>query len=263
MIPFNAAGLLAMKMVVCALIAFAGCYWVLSNWFERRVSGREAVLLMMGLCALTCYTVSLVFSGGPGVIVIAGAVFGGAGALRLLAEWSDRRLAARLSEDEMAKYRQAIEDYPDNPYPHSLLADVYRRLGQHESAAAEHEAALVIDPSLREERYWLGRMRTELDRAAEKEMACPRCGAPRPGRQAACLECARPYSTMETWSHAFRGMDTRGKAMWLGFGLGALIVTGATAALAPGAMKAAAVVAVGLFPLAVMAMSWRMRRRTG
>lgn len=196
-------------------------------------------------------------------MVIAGVVFGGAGALRLLAAWSDRRLAARLNEDELAKYRQAIEDHPDNPYPHSLLADVYRGLGRDESAAAEYEAALAIDPSLREERYWLGRMRTELDRAAEKGMVCPRCGAPRRDRQAACLDCGRPYSTMETWFHAFHGMDTRGKAMWLGFGLGALIVAGATAALAPGAMKAAAVVAAGLFPLAVMAMSWRMRRRTG
>ncbi|MFB3879953.1 MAG: tetratricopeptide repeat protein [Armatimonadota bacterium] len=263
MLPLAWSSALAAKMVACALIAFAGCYWILANWFDQRLSGRETLLLMLGLLSLTSYAVSLLFSSGPGVAVIAAVVFGGAGALRVLAAWSDRRLADHLDEDEVAKYKQAVEDYPDNPYPHSLLADVYRRLGQREDAIAEYEAALALDPSLREERYWLGRIQTELDREAGKVMACPRCGALRRGKEAACAECGRPYSTVETWSHRFRRMEARGKAVWLGGALGALIVLGATAALAPRAMKAAAVVAAVLLPLAVMAISMRMRRSSG
>jgi tetratricopeptide (TPR) repeat protein len=168
-----------------------------------------------------------------------------------------------LDEDDVAKYQKAVEDYPENPYAHSLLADVYRRLGQHERAAAEYEAALAIDPSLREERYWLVRMRTELDRAAKKEMTCPRCGTPRRGRELECLECGRPYSSAETWLHALRVMEPARKALWLGMGLGALIAAIAILALAPGAMKVASLAVLFAAPVAIIAISRRMRQKMG
>jgi tetratricopeptide (TPR) repeat protein len=261
--PFGEAFLLAFKMVICCVISFAGAYWILAAWFDRRVSGREAILLLLGLVALMFFAISLVFKGGPGILVLAAVVFGGAALLRLLSRHAEGKLVARLNEDEIAKYQQAIEDYPENPYAHSLLADVYRRLGRRELAMAEYEAALNIDPSLRQERYWLERMRTELEQAATKEMTCPRCGTPRRGREIACAECGRPYSSLETWSHAFKLMEPSRKALWLGAGLGAVIAAAATAVLAPGVIKAASLAMLLLAPLAVIVMSRRIRQRTG
>jgi tetratricopeptide (TPR) repeat protein len=195
--------------------------------------------------------------------VLAALVFGSAAVLRLLARAADARLGSRLDEDEIAKYQQAIEDHPENPYPHSLLAEVYRRIGRRGLALAQYEAALAIDPSLRQERYWLERMRTELEQAARKEMTCPRCGVPRRGREIECLECGRPYSSAEVRLHAFRVMEPRRKARWLGICLGAAIAAVATAVLAPGVMKAASLAMLLLASVAVIVMSRRTRQRTG
>ncbi len=261
--PFGEAFLMALKMIVCSGICFTGAFWILANWFDRRISGREGVLLLAALAALMSYATSLTFRGGPGIIILAAVVFGGAAGLRLLAGRAERRLTSQLDEDEIAKYRQAIEDYPENPYAHSLLADVYRRLGRRELALAEYQAALDIDPSLRQESYWLERMRTEMEREARKQMACPRCGTPRQERQLACQECGRPYSSIETWSYAYRVADSRKKALWLAVAVGTLIVAGATAVFAPGTAKVGALAAVVVAPVVLIAMSRRIRQRTG
>ncbi len=261
--PFGEAFGIVFMIVICALIGFAGGLWILSGWFDRRLSSREAALLGLGLLVLMCWSVSLMLKGGPGILILFGVVFGTALLLRGLARYGEHSLAKRLDEAEIAKYEEAIEDHPDNPHAHSLLADVYRRLRRHELAAREYEVALRLEPSLKEERYWLEKMRSEIDRLASKKMACPRCGTVRRGGEAECLECGRLYSSIETWRHALRVMEPPKKALWLGIALGALAAAAALLSLAPGALRLAGLAALVLAPLAIIVMSVRMRRRTG
>lgn len=261
--PFGEAFATTFKIVVCALIGFAGGFWILSALFDRRISAREAVVLGLGLFFLMFFSISQMLHGGPGMLILFGGVFGSALLLRSLGRYADHRIAARLNDAEIEKYRQAIENYPDNPHPHSLLADVYRRLGEHELAAKEYQAALELDSSLREERYWLEQMRTEIERSTQKEMSCPRCGTARPGREPVCPECGRLYSTIETWRHALRAMEPRRKALWMGAGLGGLAAVIAVLSWAPGATKLMSVAVFVVAPIFVIVLSARMRRRTG
>ncbi len=261
--PFGEAFATTFKIVVCALIGFAGGFWILSALFDRRISAREAVVLGLGLFVLMFFSVSLALHGGPGLLVLSAGVFGTALLLRGLGRYADHAITDRLNEVEIAKYRQAIENYPDNPHAHSLLADVHRRLGEHELAAKEYEAALQLDPSLREERYWLEQMRTEVERATQKGMSCPRCGAARPPQEAMCPECGRLYSTIETWRHALRVIEPWCKALWMGAGLGGLAAVIAVLSWAPGAMKLMSIAVFVVAPVFVIVLSARMRRRTG
>lgn len=261
--PFGEAFLIAFKIVVCALIGFAGGYWILSALFDRLISLREAVMLGVGLFFLMFFSISHMLRGGPGLPILFVGVFGPALLLRALGRHADRRISARLDEAEIAKYRTAIEDYPDNPHAHSLLADVYRRLGKREQAAQEYEVALELDPSLKQERYWLEKMRTEIEEAAAKEMTCPRCGTPRHNRALECAECGRPYSSIETWRHGLEAMDPWRKALWLGSAIGAAAAAIAVLSWAPGTMKLMSVAVFLALPVFVMVLSARMRRRGG
>ena len=260
---FAAAMAVVAKMVICAAISFAGGYWILSAWFDRRIWGREAAALTVGLLVVQFFAVSLVLRGGRGTLVLFGAVFGGALLLRVVSRGAEKRLGERLDEEEIARYRQVLEVEPANPLAHSLLGDTYRRMGRLEMAVAEYEVAVRLDASLREERYWLERLRQELERRERKQMSCPRCRQLRPRRTTLCPECGRQYSTLETWGHALRVMEPGRKTVLLGVGMGGLAAALAVVAMAPGKLKLAAVVILLLAPLAAAIISAHTKRRTG
>jgi len=261
--PFGEAFGVVFKIVICALIAFAGGFWILSGWFDRRLSGREALVLGLGLLVLMFYSISLALTGGPGILILFGVVFGAAFVLRSLAGYAERSTTKRLDDADIAKYTEAIEQYPDNPHAHSLLADVYRRLGEHSRATEEYEIALKIDPGLKEERYWLERMRSEIERLASGQMCCPRCGTARRDAELECLECGRAYSSIETWRHAFQTMKPSRRALWLGLALGAAAALTAALTLVQGAGNLVIFAALVAAPLVIIVMSARMRRRSG
>ncbi len=219
-------------MAVCAAIGFAGGYMILSALFARKISGREAFLLTVGLLVVLFFSVSMMLRGGPGILLLLVLVGGAALLLRALARAADRRIAKGLVEEEIAKYKEALEIDPDNAAAHSLLGDTYRQLGRIESAVEEYEAALGLDPSLRGERYWLERLRSELELRGQKELLCPRCRTPRPEGAGSCLECGRIYSAWEVWRHAFRTMEPTRQAIVAGIGVGAAGVIFAIVVLA-------------------------------
>lgn len=261
--PFGAAFAVVFDIVICAFIAFAGAYWILSGWLDRRLSGREAFALGFGLLALLFYSISLALGNGPGILILAGVVFGAALLLKGLARYADRSITKQMDDTDIAKYQQAIEQYPDNPHPHSLLADVYRRLGRNALAAEEYTLALELDPSLKEERYWLEKMRTEIENSQSRQMSCPRCGTARRGAELECLECGRPYSSIETWRHGFRTMEPAKRAIWLAFALAAAAAVVAVAVFVPGsgALLVTGVLLAG--PIVLLVLSIRLRRRDG
>jgi len=260
---FPQAFAIVFLMSVCAVTAFLAGYWILSGWFDRRIRGTEAVLLLCGLLVLMCVTVSMVARGGPGAPVMILAVAGFALLGRALVRRADRRLADAIDREEIAKYEKGLAADPNNVAAHSLLADTYRRLHDHARAIEKYEAALRLDPSLKEERVWLERSRAELERRQRKDLRCPRCGFPRPARAPDCPECGRLYSSVETWAHAFRVMSPMRKAGWVGLGVGASGAAIAVALLAPGVAKLVGLAAVLLAPVMLIIISLRARRTTG
>jgi len=260
---FFAAFVLVFQMVICAAIGFAGGYMILSALFARKISGREAFLLTMGLFAVLFFSVSMMLRGGPGMLVLLVVVAGTACLFHALARAGDRRIAKGLVDEEIARYKEALEIDPDNTAAHSLLGDTYRRLGQLERAIEAYEAALRLEPSLRAERYWLERLKSELERREEKELLCPRCRTPRPEGAGSCPECGRVYSAWEVWRHAFRTMEPTRQAIVMGVSVGAAGVILAIVVLVPGATKLVSIMVLLLAPAAVFLFTARAGRKGG
>ena len=256
---FADAFLLVFQMAICAVIAFAGGYMILSAAFERKISGREAFLLVAGLFVLIFVCVKMMLYGGPGILLLLLVVAGVGVLFRLLARTADRRLTKGMDDEEIGRYERALEIDADNTAAHALLADTYRRRGELERAIEEYEAALRLEPSLKEESYWLERLKVEVERQASKELLCPRCRTPRPEGAGTCPECDREYSAWEVWRHSFETMNQTRQATLTGVGVGAAGLLFAVLVLVPGATKLIGVVVVLLAPAAVYILTARTR----
>lgn len=247
-------------ILATAGISFAGVFWIVSAWFDRRLSGGQAVLLLVGLLSLEFLTMGLA---GPGVLLLGTAVFGAGALAWAIFRIRERRLADSFDEEDTARCRAALEFDPKNVAAHSLLGDIHRRRGELEQAIEEYRDALRLDPSLGPERFWVRRLQQDLERRGRRDMACPRCGALRPEKVDACPQCGRLYSSLETAGHALRTMS-RGRRAALA-ALAALVPVGLTV-LGARSPKALGIVLLASFCLGCIAaiiLSMRARRRTG
>jgi len=231
----HAAFFLVMMMVVCILETFVGVYWVLSAWFERKVRGREAVLLLAVLVFVLYLSIATTMHGSPVGMLFPIVVLVLALIASQLLQWADRRQFQAFDDEDIARYQEALEIDPRNVAAHTFLAETYRRRGQPELAILEYEAALQLDPSLKEERYWLERLREELEQGGQEEMRCPRCSAIRGEGEGQCRECGRFYSAVEVWSHGLRRMEPKQKALWIAAVFSGIALALAVSALIPGA----------------------------
>jgi len=252
------AAILAVKIILCALVSSAGAFLIISNWFDRKISGNEAILLFVGLLTMQSVGIWLSARSGLGLLLLAALVLGVPLALHGLGRRAERGLEKSLWEEDIAKFRSAIEIDPRNVAAHSLLADTYRRQGRLELAIGEYRAALQLDPTLRSERYWVQRLEAAIESLDRKEMACPRCHTPRPQGARVCPECRRPYSTIETCAHALKVMSSAQKAAWSGIVAIAFAAVGAAVALAPRVMAFLIGAAIVVAPLILIAANARM-----
>ena len=258
-----ASAIVAM-MSVCVFLSFACVHWVLSSWFARRIYGWQAFLLFVGIMGMMYFSIVLVVSGDPiGMAIPLVALMAGLVG-RALFEWSDRRQRDAFDDEDIARYQNAIRIDPRNVAAHSLLADTWRRMGMLEDAIKEYEAALVLDPSLKPEKYWLEQCRTKLERRGRPaEMSCPRCGTPRSAGQPVCHQCGRVYSTWETWTHAFGSMAPAHRAVWSMAGAAAVTLLLAIGALVPRGGRLLLI--LGLFASSAIMLfaAYKDRRRDG
>jgi Tetratricopeptide repeat len=188
-----AAGALLVRVVLCAAIAGGGGYWVIASWMNRRLSATEAVTLLAGLVVLVSFGVRLATRASTGAFallmaLVAASVWG----LYSYSNYVNRRTHQSFDEEDIAAYQAALELDPRNVAAHSLLAKTYRRQGRLELALEEYQAALRLDPSLQEERYWAARLKQQLEAAAGREARCPHCGATGPPVDGLCQGCGQP-----------------------------------------------------------------------
>jgi hypothetical protein len=188
-----AAAALLVRVVLCSAVCGGGGYWVISAWANRRLSATEAVTLLAGVVVFMFVGVRLALLASTGVFMLFVALLAaGAFGLHSYSSFVDRRMHQQFDEEDIAKYRAALELDPKNAAAHSFLAKTYRRQGRLDLALAEYQAALRIDPSLQEERYWAARLRRELEEAARREAQCRHCGAIGPPADGLCQGCGRP-----------------------------------------------------------------------
>lgn len=247
-------------ILIASAIAFAGAFSILSAWFDRKITGQEATLLVVGLLGVL---VAAIRAPEFGVLGLAAVVCGAVGVCYALGKRADRGLSRSLDEEDIAKYQAALDIDPKNVAAHSLMADTYRRMGRVEHALEEYKAAVRLDPSLQPERYWIRHLEAELDRRGRKEMSCPRCGRPRRAGEERCPDCDRWYSSMETAAHSLRTASQTRKLTWAAGAAAAGVGLAVAAMAAPGVMGwlGSAVFLVGA--AVALAVAIRARRRIG
>ncbi len=259
----SAAFASVLMMSVCILLSFGSVYWILSSWFARRMYGWQAILLLVGVLIVMYFSIILVMSGNPvGMAMPIGLLVAGLIG-RAVSEWADRRQYDSFDEEDIAKYQAAIEIDPRNVAAHSLLADTLRRMERLAEAIPEYQAALALDPSLKEEKYWLERCRTRLERGGRpEEMTCPRCGVARTPEQNVCPECGRIHSTLEMWVHSFRLMTPAQRALWSLVGAAAITLVLAVGALVPNGGRLLLILGLLASSTVMLIASYHDRRRS-
>ncbi|MGD0113917.1 MAG: tetratricopeptide repeat protein [Armatimonadota bacterium] len=248
------------KMIFCALVSFTAVFLVLSAWFDRKISGSEATILLLGVLAIEMLGMWLSSRGGAGMLLLAVIVLGTPVVFYLMAKLSDWRLVRSFDEEDIAKYQEAIDLDPKNVAAHSFLGDVYRRQRKLERAIQEYKAALALDRTLKSDRFWVQRLEAQLESQSRKEMTCPRCNTPRPGDADTCPECGRIYSTVELSMHAMRKLPPARKVQWAALAALATIGIMTVLALAPIVMVLLIVAAAFGAPLTVVILESRANR---
>ena len=257
------AATLVGKIIFCTLVSFAAAFLIVSAWFDRKINGAEASVLLLGVLAIEMVGMWLSSRGGPGMLLLAVIILGIPLLFYVMAKTADRRLVRSFDDEDMAKYQAAIDLDPKNVAAHSLLADLYRRQGRLEEAIEEYKAALQLDRRLNAERYWVQRLEAQLESQARKEITCPRCNTARPGDAEVCPECGRVYSTVEKSMHAVRMMPLGRKLQWAALAAMATIGLMSAMALAPIIMLMLIIAAAFLAPLTIVVMEARAGRRAG
>jgi hypothetical protein len=249
------------KIIFCALVSFTAVFLVISAWFERKISGSEASILLVGVLAIEMLGMWLSSRGGAGMLLLAVIVLGAPVVFYLMAKVSDRRLVRSFDEEDITTYQHAIDLDPKNVAAHSFLGDVYRRQGKSQQAIQEYKAALALDRTLKSERFWVQRLEAQLESQARKEMICPRCNTPRPGDADTCPECGRVYSTVELSVHAVRTLPPARKMQWAALAALATIGIMVIFALAPIVILFLIMAAAIGAPLTVVMLESRANRR--
>jgi tetratricopeptide (TPR) repeat protein len=191
------AFLTVFKVAVCALI-FGGAAWmIMSGLLNRTLTAGEAALIFCGLTVVMFLSMSYAVSRGFAALfalLLLGA--GGYVGMIYYAKHADRKLNRKFDNEDIAQYLEAIELDPTNVAAHSLLADLYRRQGSDAEALKEYEIAVKLSPGLQEERYWVQRLRTRMERgeyapdgSEAMDTPCPQCGAIVPGSRERCQDC--------------------------------------------------------------------------
>ena len=108
----------------------------------------------------------------------------------------ERVRARRMAEEDIARYREAIEFDEKNAAAHAYLARVYRKQGRLHDAIAEYEQALELDANDAEARRELKTLVAEVQ-AVEAPPKCPRCESPLDASGKTCPECGWSRSTIE------------------------------------------------------------------
>ena len=194
---FGFAFFTVLKVAVCALV-FGGAAWmVMSGLLNRTLTAAEAALILSGLLVVMFLSISYALNRGFAAL-FALLLLGAAGyvGMTYYAKYEDRKLNRKFDNEDIAQYLEAIELDPTNVAAHSLLADLYRRQGKDAEALKEYEIAVQLSPGLQEERYWVQRLRTRMERgeyapdgSEAMDTPCPRCGAIVPGSRERCQDC--------------------------------------------------------------------------
>jgi len=133
--------------------------------------------------------VGMVVSIMSGQIILAGILLVVLIFLLLLPTLQGRRTVRALYDEQMVKFRAAIESDPGNLAARGRLAETLYKTGDLDGAIAEYGELLKLSPTSLEEARRLTDIMQENERRRTPPIICPSCGASNPPNRTRCYQC--------------------------------------------------------------------------
>lgn len=159
-------------------------YWLV----EGTLDGALALALLGGTLTIAVIAIK---SASPGFILLGiGIIIGATVGLPALAARGERSALMRMHEEDIGKYRRALEVNPHNTAAWREIGEIYMRMDRYDEAITAYKEAIRRDPSD------VQKIRRRLNQALEYRaglpnvatLVCDACGKETP-KGKVCLQC--------------------------------------------------------------------------
>ncbi|MCS6861640.1 MAG: tetratricopeptide repeat protein [Abditibacteriales bacterium] len=182
-----AIGLLLVLVVVGMTVPFL---MILHAWIVEESLNTGLALAALGALLIFPFVIwqtqgtIWMFLGVAGMVA-------GCAALPYLSAQRDKCLLNRLREEDIAKYRRAIEFDPKNAAAHAFLADAYMESGLYDEAIEAYQKAIELDPHhTRPERWKLQKaIDAKQGKTRPRLLVCDACQGETPHGNRVCAHC--------------------------------------------------------------------------
>ena len=182
----------AVTLLIIAGILFHG----ILGWYVDGTIGGFECTLMAGVyigMVLSIITLNIL----PAVLLLAVLIF-----LLALPKIRGRRMITALHDEQIERFRLAIESDPGNFAARGRLAETLYKKGRLDEAIAEYSELIKRSPESREEAYRLNQLVEEKEERKTPPIICPSCGHSNPPDRTHCYTCEnnlRITSELKKW----------------------------------------------------------------
>lgn len=187
-----AAGLLVVLVVIGIAVPFL---LILNAWMVEQTLNPG--LALSALAALLILPFAIWQTQGTiWMFLCIAVVTGGCAALPFLHTQVDKRARSHMRDEDIAKYRRAIQFDPKNAAAHGFLADAYMESGLYDEAIAEYETAIELDPHSSHKERWKLRKAIEAKQGLTRPriIVCDECQGETPVGNKVCAHCGAMLS---------------------------------------------------------------------
>jgi ribosomal protein L40E len=167
---------------VCTDIAGILLHGILGWYVDGTIGGFECALMagvFLGM-VLCIFTLQIL----PAVLLLAALIF-----LLILPKIRGRRMVTALHDEQIERFRLAIESDPENLAARGRLAETLYKKGRLDEAIAEYSDLVKRSPQSREEAYRLNQLVQEKEERKAPPIICPSCGHSNPPDRTHCCNC--------------------------------------------------------------------------
>ena len=176
--------LLVGGVVVAAMLAGIILHKILSLYIEQAIGSIECLLIAGAYVGLIISIITLnVLVAVPLAIALLGLLF--------YSITQDRRIIRRLYDDQIVRFREALEGDPKNLAARGRLAETLYKKGCLDEAIAEMTMVIQQSPDSKHESYLLREYIEEREARKSASIVCPSCGFRNSPGRTRCYHCER------------------------------------------------------------------------
>jgi ribosomal protein L40E len=180
----------AIGMLILGLVAAIPVMMILRAWLVEGTldfgMAMFSIVMLLALLGLTWNSQGTVW-----MLVFVVLLLGACIALPFLGGMLNARSMKVLEDEDITKYRRAIEHDPDNASAYAFLGDALMKRGSYVAAISQYERAMDLNPRFESCKHKLERARQAADgmQYETRVIVCENCKADNPASNKNCARC--------------------------------------------------------------------------